>query len=93
MIDKGRIRRGPMLAVAGAVGAGALAAGIWTAAGSGSSPHVTPVAERNALAHPKTPAPAPPARHCAPGRPPAVRSPAPAPPKAAPGAPAEPSAV
>ncbi|WP_344284886.1 hypothetical protein, partial [Actinomadura napierensis] len=69
MIDKGRIRRGPMLALAGVVGAGALAAGIWAAADSGSSPRVTPVAERNALAHPKTPAPAPTARPCGSVRP------------------------
>ncbi|MGI5322973.1 hypothetical protein [Actinomadura nitritigenes] len=83
MIDKGRIRRGPMLALAGVVGAGALAAGIWAAADSGSSPQVRQVAERNALAHTATPAPVPPAapaRPCASARP-STRTPEPVPPK------------
>ncbi|KAB2357761.1 hypothetical protein F9B16_48370, partial [Actinomadura montaniterrae] len=85
MIDKGRIRRGPMLALAGVLGAGALAAGVWAAADSGSSPQVRTVSERNALAHTATPAPVPPK---APGRPcasprPSTRTPEPVPPKKA----------
>ncbi|NEA20886.1 hypothetical protein G3I70_00005, partial [Actinomadura bangladeshensis] len=46
MTDKRRIRRGPLLVLAGLGGTGLAAAGIWLAAGSGSSPNAAPVAAR-----------------------------------------------
>ncbi|TDD77996.1 hypothetical protein E1293_25105 [Actinomadura darangshiensis] len=46
MIDKGRIRRGPLVVLAGLGGAGAVAAGVWLAAGPGSSLDAKPAAQQ-----------------------------------------------
>nr|WP_131759713.1 hypothetical protein [Actinomadura fibrosa] len=51
MIDKGRIRRGPAVLLAGLGGTGLLAGGIWLAAGTGTPTHAKPVAAQGALSH------------------------------------------
>lgn len=72
MIDKGLVRRGPVLALAALGGAGVLAAGTWLAAGSDAPASTRQVAATNAVTYPAgqraTPAPsAPPS--CEPARP------------------------
>ncbi|WP_033333916.1 hypothetical protein, partial [Actinomadura welshii] len=72
MIDKGLVRRGPVLALAALGGAGVLATGTWLAAGSDAPASTRQVAATNAVTYPAgqraTPAPsAPPS--CEPARP------------------------
>ncbi|CND54988.1 Uncharacterised protein [Mycobacterium tuberculosis] len=80
MTDKRRIRRGPLLVLAGLGGTGLAAAGIWLAAASGSSPDTVPVAAREAAASVRTPS-AVPSPTCGSFRPrPGTPSPVPSPP-------------